>query len=107
MKHIRANSYQAIHLFVVGSGVFRGQEDNPDFLLLNLVLRGLLDILPLLHNENAVFLTLADQLTIAGTSPISRSGVMSMDWTRNLSRHRLSGGGSSFIACNRTETSTS
>lgn len=55
MKHIRADAYQAIHLFVVGGDVFRGQEDNPDFLLLDLVLCGFLDVLPLLHNENAVF----------------------------------------------------
>jgi hypothetical protein len=41
-------------------------------------------------------------LTTWGTLVNSLSEVTTTDWTRNLSRHFASRGGSSFIACRRT-----
>ena len=40
--------------------------------------------------------------TTDGMFELSFSPGTATDWTRNLSRHFASGGGSSFIACNRT-----
>ena len=47
-------------------------------------------------------LLLESQQTIAVMLPKSLSGVMASDWTKNLSRHLASGGGSSRIAWRST-----
>ena len=81
-----------------------GQEDNADLLLLNRRLCCLLNVRPLVLSVLLWYIKARMERTICETLGYSLSAEMATDWTRNLSLHFASRGGSSLMACNKTES---
>ena len=97
-------AYEAVQLLMIGrhSSAVRWQENYPDFFLFDSLPCSFFNILPLSIISTWYLVGCRRRRTMFVTFPESRSGVIAIDWTRNLSRHLASGGGSSLIAWSST-----
>ena len=78
------------------------QKGDSNLLLVNGGFIGLFNLTPLSKVSGVTLGSLSNIRTACWIFWNSTSEEMATDWTKNLSRHLASRGGSSFIACSRT-----